>query len=79
MFFFFFSPSLVHYKLYLVSKVAAKARANSDLKPENFRGEGGPRTSKKKRLLNFTENEFEVRMSDTLRLLRLLYCCVGSN
>lgn len=56
--------SLVHYKLYLVSKVAGKVRADASLKPENFRGEGSSRTSakKKKRCLNFTENEFEVRV-----------------
>lgn len=58
-----FSPrSLTHYKLYLVSKVAAKIRGDDDLEPENFRGEGGPQTSKKKkeRCLSFSENEFEV-------------------
>ncbi|CBJ28106.1 expressed unknown protein [Ectocarpus siliculosus] len=53
--------SLTHYKLYLVSKVSAKIRGDSGLEPENFRGEGGPHTSKKKkkRCLNFSENEFE--------------------
>ena len=54
--------SLVHYKLYLVSKVAGKMRANKYLEPENFRGKGGRGTSKVKvkRCLAFTENEFEV-------------------
>ncbi len=54
--------SLTHYKLYLVSKVAAKIRGDDGLEPENFRGEGDPQTSKKKkkRCLNFSENEFEV-------------------
>ncbi|CAM9541879.1 unnamed protein product [Ectocarpus sp. 8 AP-2014] len=53
--------SLTHYKLYLVSKVSAKIRGDSGLEPENFRGEGGPQTSKKKkkRCLNFSENEIE--------------------
>ena len=39
-------------------------RAGKGLEPENFRGEGGPRTSKKKKqlLLNFSENEFEVKL-----------------
>lgn len=57
-----FCRSLTHYKLYLVSKVSAKIRGDSGLEPENFRGEGGPQTSKKKkkRCLNFSENEFEV-------------------
>lgn len=54
--------SLVHYKLYLVSKVSEKMRSDNGLEPENFRGIGGPRTSKKKKklLLNFSENEYEV-------------------
>lgn len=57
-----FCCSLTHYKLYLVSKVSAKIRGDSGLEPENFRGEGGPQTNKKKknRCLNFSENEFEV-------------------
>lgn len=59
------AASLTHYKLYLVSKVAAKIRGDDGLEPENFRGEGGPQTSKKKkkRCLNFSENEFEVPAS----------------
>ncbi|CAM9338703.1 unnamed protein product, partial [Scytosiphon promiscuus] len=53
--------SLTHYKLYLVSKVAAKVRGNDGLEPENFRGEGGGKGSKKrnKRGLRFSECEFE--------------------
>lgn len=52
----------MHYKLYLVSKVAAKVRADASLEPENFRGEGTAQMSakKKKKCLNFTDNEFEV-------------------
>lgn len=54
---------MVHYKLYLLCRVTAKVRADDKLEPENFRGEGGPQNSKrkKKRCLNFTENEFEVK------------------
>lgn len=53
--------SLTHYKLYLVSKVAAKINGDDDLQPENFRGEGAQTSKKKKkRCLNFSENEFEV-------------------
>eukprot|EP00752_Nemacystus_decipiens_P012494 g11066.t1 len=52
--------SLTHYKLYLVSKVAAKINGDDDLEPENFRGEGVQTSKKKKkRCLNFSENEFE--------------------
>ncbi|CAN0306250.1 unnamed protein product [Pylaiella littoralis] len=53
--------SLTHYKLYLVSKVAAKVRGDGGLEPENFRGKGGPQITKsaKKRCLNFSENEYE--------------------
>lgn len=54
--------SLTHYKLYLVSKVAAKMNGDDDLEPENFRGEGTQTSKKKKkRCLNFSENEFEVK------------------
>lgn len=64
-----FVASLTHYKLYLVSKVAAKINGDDDLEPENFRGEGGAQTSKKKktRCLNFSENEFEVTAEESVR------------
>lgn len=66
---------MTHYKLYLVSKVAAKIRGDDDLEPENFRGEGGPQTSKKKkkRCLNFSENEFEVTADEPAREFSVLF------
>lgn len=67
-----FSPchaSLTHYKLYLVSKVAAKINGDDDLEPANFRGEGAQASKKKKkRCLNFSENEFEVICRSTCYL-----------
>lgn len=59
---------MTHYKLYLVSKVAAKINGDDDLEPENFRGEGAQTSKKKKkRCLNFSENEFEVTAEEPLR------------
>lgn len=56
-----------------MSKVAAKVRADASLVPENFRGVGSGKEAKKKKCLNFTENEFEVRVPEAR------ICCPSSN